>query len=319
MIAAMILLRGPTRSTRRLLCCVVTATLFALTAATTLARAADATDAADAKAARAKELWQEANGHYVVGEFAEAAEQYQSAYKLKADPAFLYNAAQSYRMAGKYEKAILLYKNYVIFYPNAKNISNVEQQIVKLQELVAAQKAQPQPPATTEPTRGAGEVPVAARPESKAPAGESAPATTAVPATTPAAPLTAAPTPTVSLDLAPAPSGSASGHGLRTAAIVTVSAGAAAIIVGAVFSAKASSASNDVTHAAEFNPDTDASGRSAASLQWVFYGLGAAAVGAGAVLYYLDHRQAHLRESKVALLPLAGSGPITGASLKLSF
>ena len=48
----------------------------------------------DDKTAQAKLLWQEANTHYAVGEYNDAGEKYQAAYKLKADPALLYNAAQ---------------------------------------------------------------------------------------------------------------------------------------------------------------------------------------------------------------------------------
>jgi tetratricopeptide (TPR) repeat protein len=117
---------------------------------------AGAAEPPDEKTAQAKALSQEANALYAVGDFAQAAEKYQSAYKLKPDPALLYNAAQSSRMAGNNEKALLLYKNYAMFYPNARNITNVELQITKLQEAISAQhKAQTQPPTTTEPTAGA--------------------------------------------------------------------------------------------------------------------------------------------------------------------
>jgi len=125
-----------------------------LAAGMRVARAADA-PASDDKTAQARGLSQEANALYAVGEFEQAAEKYQSAYKVKPDPALLYNAAQSYRMAGNNEKALLLYKNYAMFYPSAKNIHNAETQISKLQEAIAAQhKAQTQPPTTTEPTPG---------------------------------------------------------------------------------------------------------------------------------------------------------------------
>ena len=72
--------------------------------------------------ARAKEAFSKANVHYALGEFATAADLYQEAYKLKPDAAFLYNAAQSYRLAGNHQRALVLYKNYVLFYPQQKNI-----------------------------------------------------------------------------------------------------------------------------------------------------------------------------------------------------
>jgi tetratricopeptide (TPR) repeat protein len=133
----------------------VAALVAALALATPAARVL-AAEPPDEKTAQAKALSQEANSLYAVGDFAQAADKYQSAYKLKPDAALLYNAAQSSRMAGNNEKALLLYKNYAMFYPNARNIPNVELQITKLQEAIAAQhKAQTQPPTTTEPTTGA--------------------------------------------------------------------------------------------------------------------------------------------------------------------
>src|ERR1043166_1579709 len=63
-----------------------------------------------------------ANTHFAVGEFEEAANDYQEAYKLKPDPALLYDAAQAFRLAGSQQKALVLYKNYVMFYPEQKNI-----------------------------------------------------------------------------------------------------------------------------------------------------------------------------------------------------
>ena len=116
MIPAMTSLRGPAQSRCRLVSLVVAALAAVLSAAP----AARAADAPDDKTSKAKVLWQEANSHYAVGEFNAAAEKYQAAYKLKADAALLYNAAQSYRLAGNNEKALLLYKNYVMFYPNAQ-------------------------------------------------------------------------------------------------------------------------------------------------------------------------------------------------------
>lgn len=172
------------------------------------ARAAD--PAPDDKTAQARVLAQEATTHYAVGEFTQSAEKYQSAYKLKPDPALLYNAAQAYRMAGNNDKALLLYKNYVMFYPNEKNVPNVQQQITKLQEAIAAQhKAQTQPPTTTEPPSSGAVTPpaasaVAAAPPATPPAAEPSPGSPVAPP--PAAAPTAAPA--ASLVAAPAPAAS---------------------------------------------------------------------------------------------------------------
>src|SRR3954466_11865360 len=94
------------------------AALIVVVSALVAAAPARAADAPDDRVAQARSLLQEANAQYAVGECLQGAEKYQAAYKLKPAPALLYNAAQSYRMAGNNEKALLLYKNYVMFYPS---------------------------------------------------------------------------------------------------------------------------------------------------------------------------------------------------------
>jgi tetratricopeptide (TPR) repeat protein len=105
------------------------------------------------RATEAKSLFEKANTHFAVGEFADAGETYLKAYKVKPDPAFLYNAAQSFRLAGNNERALILYKNYIQFYPDVANSDEVRTQIMKLKEaLSASEKARSSPPTgTTQP------------------------------------------------------------------------------------------------------------------------------------------------------------------------
>lgn len=109
--------------------------------------------AAAQSASEARAHYEKATSHFAVGEFAEAAAEYQAAYKLKPDPALLYNAAQSYRLANNPDKALILYKNYVQLYPNESNADEVRSQIAKLkQAIAAAESAKSSPPTgTTEP------------------------------------------------------------------------------------------------------------------------------------------------------------------------
>jgi tetratricopeptide (TPR) repeat protein len=100
------------------------------------------------EASEAKAHYQKATSHFAVGEFAQAGEEYQTAYKLKPDPALLFNAAQSYRLASNNEKALILYKNFLNLYPNSPNVDDVRTQIVKLDEAIkAAEKAKASQPA----------------------------------------------------------------------------------------------------------------------------------------------------------------------------
>jgi len=125
--------------------------------------AACATAHAD-RATEAREHYQSATAHFAVGEFADAATEYQAAFKLKPDPALLYNAAQSYRLANNPEKALILYKNYVQLYPNEANADEVRRQIEKVKEAIAAaERAKTSPPTgTTEPKQ----LPPSAAPDS---------------------------------------------------------------------------------------------------------------------------------------------------------
>src|SRR5262245_24790157 len=90
--------------------------------------------------AEAREHYKAATGHFAVGEFAAAAAEYEAAFKLHQDPALLFNAAQSRRLAGENQKALVLYKNYLQLYPNNKNVPTVRDQISKLQEAIAAEE-----------------------------------------------------------------------------------------------------------------------------------------------------------------------------------
>ena len=59
---------------------------------------------------------QKATAAYGLGEYKEAAENFERAYKLHPDPALLYNAAQAHRLGGDKERALTLYENYLHVY-----------------------------------------------------------------------------------------------------------------------------------------------------------------------------------------------------------
>lgn len=106
--------------------------------------------AADEDAEAARQHYKAATGHFAVGEFADAAAEYEAAYKLHQDPALLFNAAQSRRLAGENQKALVLYKNFLHLYPSSPNVPAVREQIDKLQEAIAAEnQAKTSPPTTT--------------------------------------------------------------------------------------------------------------------------------------------------------------------------
>jgi hypothetical protein len=80
----------------------------------------------------------------------------------------------------------------------------------------------------------------------------------------------------------------------------------ASIIAGAVFGWEARVLSDRVTGAKKFNATDEAAGKRAEILQWVFYGVGAGAIVAGGVLYYMGVTAASASSAKVSVTPLLG-------------
>lgn len=113
----------------------------------------------------------------------------------------------------------------------------------------------------------------------------------AAPAPAPGAPVPAVPAAEVAL-AAPAP---ASAHSYRLAGVVVGGVGVLAVAGGVVMGLRARSLSNQVTSDAfmngTFSQSQYDSGRLAERLEWVGYGLGAAAVVTGGFLYYWGARQ----------------------------
>ena len=120
-----------------------------------------------ALAGRAEETWKQ---HYERGttlfdlaKYLEAAKEFEAAYELKQNAAFLFNIGQAYRLAGKSELAIGFYKSYLRRLPTAANKPEVEARIAELERLVEQQKkAAAEPPHGTMETAPVAPPPVAA-------------------------------------------------------------------------------------------------------------------------------------------------------------
>jgi hypothetical protein len=64
--------------------------------------------------------------HYALGEFPEAIGEFREAYRLKQEPAILFNLAQTYRQLHEWQHAYFHYRQYLIAKPNAPNRAEVE-------------------------------------------------------------------------------------------------------------------------------------------------------------------------------------------------
>jgi len=171
--------------------------LFAVIASILTARSAGA---ADDEPAEAKAHYNKATAHFAVGEYKEAAAEYEAAFKIHQHPALLYNAAQSHRLAGDNQKALTLYKNLVKLYPSTKYAADSKERIQKLEQAIASTQSPPNGPASIEGGGGTAPGPVGDTPTSMKPAPAPVPTLAGAPAPSaspsgPAASLVAAPAP----------------------------------------------------------------------------------------------------------------------------
>ena len=273
---------------------------------------------------QARQHYQEAQKQFDLGAWDAAIREFTKAYELRPDPTFLYNMAQAYRRSGNPRRAIDLYKNYLIKVPKSPQRREVEDRIQALQRQldeedraskhapVASDVPAPSPPSLVPPpTTQAAPLPaaVAAPPPQAAQAEVTQETAAPIPPAAPAAPPTIAPPSSFPVEPSPRvaamavpPEHRAGSRGLRIAGIVTGSVGVAALGAGLFFSLRTRSLSNSVGAASSFNPADAQSGRQAATLQWVGYGVGAAAVVTGAALYWAGSPR--MDEKKISFAPM---------------
>jgi tetratricopeptide (TPR) repeat protein len=100
----------------------------------------------------AREHFERGTRLYDLGQYADAAKEYEAAYKAKDDPALLFNCGQAYRGAGEPEKAIGFFKSFLRRMPEAPNRAEVEARIAELQRAVEIQhRSNSRPPQGTLP------------------------------------------------------------------------------------------------------------------------------------------------------------------------
>jgi tetratricopeptide (TPR) repeat protein len=272
---------------------------------------------ADNKAA-AKEHWSRGTSFYDLGRYDQAITEFEAAYQLKNDPAFLFNLAQAYRMAGKHERAVHFYKTYLRYVPKAPNRADIEEKIKTGEQLAAQQSAGTLPPPTT---------------------------TTPPPATTTPPPGQTTPPPGSELGAVPTPPGELPpvetpppgymppatattvdpGRKFRIAGLVTAGAGGLMYLFALIQWGRASSASSEIEADAvagrPFNPATEERGQSAETWQGVWFVLGTLAIGSGVGLWFYGNRLSQTSETttwKVVLAPSLAPNQ-GGATLRINF
>jgi len=127
--------------------------LFQLTIAIAMVAMAGAARADDVQAAR--DHFTKGTRLYDLGQYADAAKEYEAAYKAKDDPALLFNCGQAYRGAGEPDKAVSFFKSFLRRMPEAPNRPEVEARIAELQRVIEVQRrSNGRPPQGTLPPSG---------------------------------------------------------------------------------------------------------------------------------------------------------------------
>jgi hypothetical protein len=89
----------------------------------------------------ARRHYDQATAAFGLGRYGEAAAEYEDAFRLRPDPALLYNCAQSYRLAGNKPRALELYRNYLRLYGEAPNADDARKHVHDLELELEADKA----------------------------------------------------------------------------------------------------------------------------------------------------------------------------------
>jgi hypothetical protein len=177
--------------------------------------------------AAAREHYRKGTRAYDLGAYDEAIAEYSAAYRIKDDPALLYNMAQAHRLAGHATEALRLYRTYLIKVPDAPNRDQVQLKIEELQKLVDQQNKTKHQLPPDQPIQETGRQPPPATPE----------------------PAAAAPTPEAA---APAPQVDARRN--RTLKIAGITAGAVGVVgvaLGITFTVLAKQSYDQVVHASQ--------------------------------------------------------------------
>jgi tetratricopeptide (TPR) repeat protein len=237
------------------------ATIVIVFTCNTIARADDR--------ALAREHYVKGTNAFDLGSYDEAVSEYTAAYRLKNDPALLYNIAQAHRLAGHAADALHFYKIFLSKLPDAPNRSEIETKIAELQKLVEQQKnSETSPPTGVKP-----QSPQEAKPVETAPAETAAasPATVAQP-------------------------DQHRGRTKKIAGLVVGAIGLAALAGGIGLSVAAQQAGDALTaldqSGGTFDPAKESAGKSYGIAGPAMIGIGAAALIAGVVVGVLGIREA---------------------------
>jgi hypothetical protein len=241
-------------------------------------------------------------------------------YVRTEDPVFIFNQGRCFEQNGKYDEAIIRFREFLQKHQDAGHSSDpiAEKHIAKCQALLdsGGRKDKPSPGETRVTTGG--------QPSASAAAPTSTPAE--APTAAPPPPATPSPAPTTAPALgaaagevaaSPEPAQQArpaiSGAGLRVGGVVAMAAGVAGIATGIALNVKANSIASELETNRPYLRGREDTRAIYETWGWVGYGVGGVCLLGGAVLYYFGYSQG--RSGQVALLPATQGGSF-GATLQ---
>jgi hypothetical protein len=245
------------------------------------------------------------------------------------DPIYIYNQGRCFEQNGRCEEAVNRFREYLRKDKKmtADEKADAEKHIADCQALLGQKSApettrevgpkQPMPESPQLAQKAATET-MNARPEAQQPKVETSAVPEADPARRPATAATTLPAPEQSLANFPASSAPIPGRNLRIAGIVCGVVGLGAIGTGVYFYTRARSYSDKVSGQTTPDPSDDSAGKTAQTMQWVFYSAGGAALATGVVLYILGWPTSESSRPVSGIAPLLGPG-LAGLSAQGTF
>jgi tetratricopeptide (TPR) repeat protein len=256
-------------------------------------------------AADPDQVFAEGQRLFRAGDHRGALKWFKNGYLQTQDPAFLLDIAQCHRALGENQEALMMFRLYLKSSPEATNpearavttqaIKEIEREAKSApRNLVAPATAAPAPAPAAAP--GAPPTTYSARKFKTDPGGMPAlEPTPELDGTRAAEAATGVPNTTENRR-----------RRLRLAAVVCGAVGLASVGIGVYYWTRARSLSDSANQASVYNRAVYDDGKRAETMQWIFYGVGAAAVATGAALYWFGWRRPGAKESSLALVPLLG-------------
>jgi hypothetical protein len=255
-----------------------------------------------ARADRNDERIRAAKKACLAGDVKTGAEILADLYVKTNDSVFIFNQGRCFEQNGKYEEAILRFREYLVKKQDAGEASDpaAEKHIANCQALLDSQRQKDRPMpslALPAPSPAPGVLVPAASPPPVAASSEMVASTGGMPGS-------AQPDLTQSrTDRSPP---SSPGAGLRIGGVAVAAVGVAGIAAGVVLNLKANSLATEIETDRPYLRSRESTRQDYVTWMWISYGVGAACLAGGAALYGLGYWQG--KNDRLSFLPSVGPG-----------